>query len=271
MARKPIIDTSVAHNARVWDYWLGGRDNYAVDREMGEMVMRMYPEIIQVARADRYFLARAIRFIADERPAGRKVRQFLDIGTGLPTVDNTHEVAQRIDRTARVVYVDNDPLVLAHARALLNSTPEGVTAYVDADARDTSKIILEAGRTLDLSRPTAVMMLGILNFILDDEQAYAVVRHLMDAMPSGSLLVLTHPTLEYGGEANTKAMEYFNAHAEPPLKARDRDQVMRFFEGLELIEPGLVSCPQWRPELTDLPPGDEPALVAQYGAVARKP
>jgi O-methyltransferase involved in polyketide biosynthesis len=255
------FDPLVPHNARVWNYWLGGKDNYDSDREVGEHIRSLYPSIVGVARADRDFLGRAVRFLA--REAG--IRQFLDIGTGLPTVDNTHEVAQRVAPSCRIVYVDNDPLVLTHARALLASAPEGATDYVDADVHDPETILREAARTLDFTQPVALMMLGILNFVLDDDDAYAVVARLVDAVPAGSYLVMTHPTLEYGGEVNKEAMEFWNANAKPPICARDRRQVERFFAWLELLEPGLVSCSQWRPD-----PSVSNRPVAQFGAIGLK-
>ncbi|WP_175411243.1 SAM-dependent methyltransferase [Streptomyces sp. TRM64462] len=255
------IRTDIAHNARVWNYWLGGKDNYPVDRAVGDQVTSLYPSIGEVARADRAFLGRAVTFLAGE--AG--VRQFLDIGTGLPTVDNTHEVAQRVAPEARVVYVDNDPIVLTHARALLTSSPEGVTEYVDADAHDPERIIRAVTPTLDLGRPVAVMMLGILNFVLDTDEARGIVRTLMAAVPSGSHLVLTHPTLEpeLGGEGNVEAMAFWNENATPPITARSRAEFASFLDGLDVLEPGIVSCARWR--------GDAQPQVAQFGAVARKP
>ena len=257
------VDASVAHNARVWNHWLGGGDNYAVDREMGDHVAGMFPVIRDVARADREFLGRAVRYLAGE--AG--IRQFLDIGTGLPTAENTHEVAQQVEPAARIVYVDNDPLVLAHARALLTSAREGITAYVAADAHDPEAILLGAKRTLDFEEPVAVMMLGILNFVLDTDDARRVVRRLMDAVPPGSYLALTHPTTELGGEGNVAAMRFWNAKATPPITARGRAEVEGFFDDLALLPPGLVSCTRWHP-----PPGrtDDSPEVPQFGAVARK-
>ncbi|MEU6537921.1 SAM-dependent methyltransferase [Streptomyces sp. NPDC047000] len=258
----PRLNTSVAHNARVWNYWIGGKDNYEVDQQVGEHVATMFPVIRDVARADRDFLGRAVTLLAD----GLGVRQFLDVGTGLPTVDNTHEIAQRIAPDARIVYVDNDPIVLAHARSLLTSTREGVTDYIDADVRDPGAIVERAGRTLDLDRPVAVMMLGILNFVLDRDEALDIVRRIMAAMPSGSHLVLTHPTVdaEYGGEGNAAAMRFWNENATPPITARTRDEIAAFLDGLELLEPGLVPCSQWRA-------ADGAAVVPQLGAVAVKP
>ncbi|MEB8344218.1 SAM-dependent methyltransferase [Streptomyces endophyticus] len=253
------ISSHIAHNARVWNYWLGGKDHYEVDEEVGNMVTSMYPSIGEVARADRAFLGRAVTFLAGEEG----VRQFLDIGTGLPTVENTHEVAQRIAPDARVVYVDNDPIVLTHARALLTSSAEGRTNYVDADARDPRAIIEAASGTLDFDRPVAIMLLGILNFVLDTEEAASIVRELVDAVPSGSYVVLTHPTLELGGEGNEEAMKFWNENAKPPITARTGAEVAAFLDGLDLVEPGLVSCARWRDE--------EGTQVAQFGAVARKP
>ncbi|BAU86405.1 methyltransf_19 domain containing protein [Streptomyces laurentii] len=255
------IRTDIAHNARVWNYWLGGKDNYPVDRAVGDQVTSLHPSIGAVARADRAFLGRVVTQLAAE--AG--VRQFLDIGTGLPTVDNTHEVAQRVAPDARIVYVDNDPIVLTHARALLTGSAQGATEYVDADARDPEAIVKAAAETLDFSRPVAILMLGILNFVLDTDEARSIVRTLMAAVPSGSYLVLTHPTddPELGGEANAEAMAFWNANATPPITARGRADFASFLDGLDLLEPGIVSCARWgAPRAAD---------VAQYGAVGRKP
>ncbi|MET7618746.1 SAM-dependent methyltransferase [Streptomyces sp. NPDC005408] len=257
------IRTDVAHNARVWNHWLGGKDNYAVDRAVGDHVTGLYPSIGEVARADRAFLGRVVTHLTAE--AG--VRQFLDIGTGLPTVENTHEVAQRIAPDARIVYVDNDPIVLAHARALLTGSPRGATEYLDADAHDPEAILGSVSATLDLKQPVAVMMLGILNFVLDTDEALSIVRRLMDAVPSGSYLVLTHPTLELGGEGNAAAMDFWNENATPPIRTRTGAEFSAFLDGLEILAPGIVSCAHWRHD----PTAGEPALVAQFGAVGRKP
>jgi O-methyltransferase involved in polyketide biosynthesis len=259
------FDTSVAHNARVWNYWLGGKDNFAADRETGDRVLAMFPGIVGVARADRAFLGRAVRFLAAE--AG--IRQFLDIGTGLPTAANTHEVAQLAAPESRIVYVDNDPLVLTHARALLTSAPPGVTAYIDADVHHPSRIIDIAAQTLDFSQPIAVMMLGILNFVMETDEAAAIVHHMMDAVPSGSYLVVSHPTLELGGEANAEAMRFWNEHATPPITARSGAEISRFLEGLEIVEPGLVPCTQWRPDPIEV--GQSDPEVPHYGVAALKP
>ncbi len=261
----PDIDASVAHNARVWNYWLGGKDHFQADREAGDRVSAMFPDIVQVARADRAFLGRAVRFLAVEA----NVRQFLDIGTGLPSAENTHEVAQSLVPEARVVYVDNDPLVLAHARALLTPTPPGVTAYIDADVHRPSHIIDAAAETLDFTQPVGVMMLGILNFVLDNTEAEVIVNHVMEAVPSGSYLVVSHPTTELGGEANAEAMRFWNEHAKPPITARTGAEIARCLEGLELVEPGLVPCAQWRPDQAGR--GEAAPIVPLYAGVARKP
>nr|WP_203614787.1 SAM-dependent methyltransferase [Streptomyces sp. SID13726] len=256
------MNTGVAHNARVWNYWIGGKDNYEVDQRVGDQVAGMFPIIRDVARADRWFLGRSVRYLAEERG----IRQFLDIGTGLPTVDNTHEIAQRIAPDARIVYVDNDPIVLVHARTLLTSTHEGTTDYIDADVHDPAAILERAAGTLDFDKPVAVMMLGILNFVLDTDEARRIAREVMASMPAGSHLALTHPTYDadLGGEGNIPAMEFWNANATPPITARSGADIATFFEGLEILEPGLVSCSRWRAE------ADSPAVVPQFGAVAVK-
>lgn len=264
--REEPIDASIPHSARIWNYWLGGKDNYVVDREAGDQIVETFPEIVESARHDRHFLARAVRYLADE--VG--IRQFLDIGTGLPTVDNTHEIAQRVAPEARIVYVDNDPLVLAHAQALLTSTPEGVTDYVDADLNDPDRILREAARTLDFTQPIALTLLGIVHFILDDDKAVAVVRQLVDALPSGSHLVISVVTDE--GIANPAGLrasvEHWNQYGTPKMTIRSPQQIARHFEGLEILEPGLVSCSQWRPENN---PWGMPPAVAHFGGVGRKP
>jgi O-methyltransferase involved in polyketide biosynthesis len=258
------INTTEAHNARIWDFWLGGKDNYKVDREVGDRVREMVPHIDAVARADRAFLARAARFLAGE--AG--IRQFLDIGTGLPTANNTHEVAQAVAPESRIVYVDNDPLVLVHARALLTSNPEGSTDYIEADIREPGTILTRAAETLDFDRPIAIMLLGVLNFVQDGEQVQAIVDRLLDAVPSGSYLALTHPTTELGGEGNVEAMAYYNQHATAPIRARSAEELMRLVGRLELVEPGLVSCSVWRAEADE--DGTPPVRVPQYGVIGRK-
>jgi O-methyltransferase involved in polyketide biosynthesis len=256
------LNTGVPHTARIWNYWLGGKDNFAADREMGDQVRAFLPDIVRSARADRAFLKRAVRFLVAE--AG--IRQFLDVGTGLPTADNTHEVAQAIVPECRVVYVDNDPLVLVHARALLTSAPEGVTDYLDADARDTDLILADARATLDFTRPVAVMLLGLLNFIGDDAEAQRIVDGLMAAVPAGSYLAIAYPTTEVNAEESERAAESWNRTAKPPITLRSRAAMVRFFDGLEILEPGVVSCTKWRPE-----PGSEPEPdVYQFCGLARK-
>ncbi len=261
---QPKIDTTVSHSARIWNYWLGGKDNYAVDREVGEQILSFVPELVRSARADRYFLARAVRYLAGDEG----IRQFLDIGTGLPTVDNTHEVAQRVAPDSRIVYVDNDPLVLVHARALLTSTPQGACDYIDADVRDPDKILRGAAQTLDLAQPVAIMMLGILNFVLGTDEAQAIVHRLLDSVPSGSYLVLSHPTTEVDAESMTQAVQFWNQQGSAPMTLRTRAELMRFFDRVDLVEPGVVSCSRWRPDLTDI---GEIVDVTHFCGVARRP
>ncbi|MFG2250787.1 SAM-dependent methyltransferase [Spirillospora sp. NPDC048823] len=260
---RPEIDTSVPHVARIWNYWLGGKDNYPVDREVGDQILGMLPDVARLARASRLFLNRVVWHLAAE--AG--VRQFIDIGTGLPTVDNTHEVAQRVAPESRIVYVDNDPLVLEHAKMLLTSTPEGMTTYVHADLRDPGRILESAAEILDFGRPIAVTMMGILEFITDDDEAYAIVRRLLDALPSGSYLAMYDGTNVVHGAASDRIVEVWNATGNARLVLRTPEQIERFFDGLEILEPGVVPVTHWRPEAG----GDEPGVVDAFGAVGRKP
>ncbi|MFV8188974.1 MULTISPECIES: SAM-dependent methyltransferase [unclassified Streptomyces] len=255
------IDTSVPQSARIWNYWLGGKDNYEVDRVAGDAFRAIFPGIETGARAARYFLARAVRHLAAEEG----IRQFLDIGTGLPNVDNTHEIAQRVAPECRIVYVDNDPLVLAHARALLTSTPEGVTNYVDADLRDPDAIVREAKRTLDFDQPIGLMLMGILGHIEDFDEARSIVRRLVAALPSGSYLVQYDSTDT--SEAYVDAIRQYNEGGSLPYILRSPEQIARFFDGLELLEPGVASCSRWRP---DAEAWDLPEQVHQYGGVALK-
>jgi hypothetical protein len=263
----PEIDTNVPHSARIWNYWVGGKDYYPADREVGDQIAKMFPSIVAMARHDRAFLVRAVRYLAGE--VG--IRQFLDIGTGLPTMDNTHEIAQRVAPDSRIVYVDNDPLVLTHARALLTSTPEGACAYIDADLHQPDRILDAASRTLDFSQPVALMLVAILLHITSDEEADAIVRRLVDPLAPGSYLVIVHDTADIHGEEIRTAMQFFMDQGGEPLVARSREQITRFFNGLELVEPGLVTTSRWRPE--PKPPGEaeETEEVAQYAGVARKP
>jgi hypothetical protein len=258
------IDTTRAHTARIWNYWLGGKDNYPIDREVGDQIRQLHPDIGTYARADRLFLGRAVRYLTGE--AG--IHQFLDIGTGLPTADNTHQVAQRVMPESRIVYVDNDPLVLVHARALLTSTPEGATDYIDADLHDPDRILAEAARTLDFTQPIALTMLGVVIFISDDGEAYSIVRHFLDTLPSGSYLVLSHTITSPAMPDVDAAVAFWNEHGTPKLTQRTPEQILRFFDGLELLEPGVVSCSRWRLETT---PWREPNEVAMFGGIGRKP
>jgi hypothetical protein len=255
------IDTNVPHSARVWNYWLGGKDNFAADREAGDQVIAFYPEIVEVARASRAFLVRAVEYLTGE--AG--IRQFLDIGTGLPTANNTHEVAQRIAPKSRIVYVDNDPLVLVHARALLTSSPEGATDYLDANVQDIDTILTNAARTLDLTQPVGIMMLGILGYVTDYNEARSIVKRTVDTVPSGSYLVINDGTQT--SETHTEAGRVAN-DAGIPYLLRHPDHIAGFFEGMELVEPGVVSTPRWRPEPS---PSGLPTELNIFCGVARKP
>jgi hypothetical protein len=258
------INESVPHSARVWNYWLGGKDHYDVDRETGERVAQVYPAIVDIARYARVFLQRAVRFMAEEGG----IRQFLDIGTGLPTADNTHQIAQRVAPDAKVVYVDNDPLVLSHARALLTSSPEGETAYLHADLHDPEDILAKARETLDLEKPVAITLIAILHHIGDYDEARSIVARLLDAVPSGSYLALSHSTNAVHGAVSDEAVANYNRFGRPPVTLRPLEQIAGFFDGLELLEPGLVSTPRWRPEPSPFGLPDE---IDQFCGVARKP
>ena len=257
------FDSSVAHIARVYNYWLGGKDNYAADRAAGDRTIAEFPGIVTSARANRAFLRRAVRFLVTE--AG--VRQFLDIGTGIPTSGNTHEVAQSLAPQSRIVYVDNDPVVLAHARALLTSTPEGATDYLDANLKDPAPILARAVQTLDFSRPVAIMLFAVLQLLKEDDDPYQVVADLLAAVPSGSYLALSHPTSDVQQDQVTAMVTQLNHLVAEKVTTRDRDQVARFFAGLELAEPGLVNVSQWRPDADT--PTEGPAAL--WVGVARKP
>jgi O-methyltransferase involved in polyketide biosynthesis len=254
----PALDSSIPHTARIWNYLLGGKDNFAVDREVGDQILVGQPQLAENARLSRAFLIRAVRYLAGE--AG--VRQFLDIGTGLPTAGNTHEVAQSVAPESRIVYVDNDPLVLTHARALLTSRPEGVTRYVDADMQDIDLVLREAGRTLDFSRPVAILFMGVLGHVEEDAVAQGMVRKVLDALPSGSYLAL-YDSAPVSPEV-VEAARIWNESAALPYHLRSQARLARFFDGLELVEPGLVPVTRWRPD-TDA------RDVEQYGAIGRKP
>jgi O-methyltransferase involved in polyketide biosynthesis len=259
------FDARVAHPARVYDYWLGGKDNFKADRVAGEATIAAYPAIRASARANRAFLARSARFLTAEIG----IRQFLDIGTGLPTANNTHEVAQSVAPESRVVYVDNDPLVLSHARALLSGSPEGVTAYLDADLRETDRILELAGDTLDFSQPVAVMLLAILHYIPDTGQAQRIVARLADAVPSGSYLVISHAASDILPAEMAEMFSRMNEHlpADSQHVGRTREEVAHFFEGLDLAEPGVVKVTEWRP-LSEV---EANGPTTMWGGVGRKP
>jgi len=266
-AEPVLFDTSVAHCARVYDYWLGGKDNFAADRAAAEQAIRDCPDIVPTARANRGFLARTVRFLAAE--AG--IRQFLDIGTGIPTENNTHDVAQAVAPGSRVVYVDNDPLVLVHARALLASHPDGATAYEEADLRDPGRILDLTARLLDFRRPVAVLLLAILHHVDDEDDPHEIVATLMNAVPPGSYLALSHPASDIGSEAAAKMAEKMaqnlNETMAEKITARDRATVARFFDGLEMVEPGLVRVSDWHP-----PAGSDARFPAAiWAGVASKP
>ncbi|GIG88414.1 SAM-dependent methyltransferase [Plantactinospora endophytica] len=261
------LDTNVAHPARRYNYWLGGKDNFAADRLSGDQVAAVFPTVKRAAQENRRFLRRAVGFLAGE--AG--IRQFLDVGTGLPTADNTHEVAQRIAPESRVVYVDNDPLVMAHARALLTSSPEGKSAYIERDLRDPQSILdaPELHATLDLGRPVGLTLVAILHFVRDFEDPYGAVGRLVAALPSGSFVVLSHGTYD-GLPAETVAkLEEANAATGGLSRPRSRDEFARFFTGLDLVDPGVLPIGDWRPEPGSTPP--DPIDICMYGAVARIP
>jgi S-adenosyl methyltransferase len=257
------IDTSVPQSARVWNYWLGGKDNYEADRVAGDLFSAVYPDIEYLVRASRGFLVRAVRHLTGE--VG--IRQFLDIGTGLPTADNIHEVAQRIAPESRIVYVDNDPLVLAHARALLTTATKGVTDYIDSDLRELEKILKAAKGILDFSQPVALILLNILGHITDYDEARSIAGRLVDALPSGSYLVVADSTNVLDGGTLEAAIATWNAASDTPYSLRTPQQIAGFFDGLELLEPGVVSCPLWRPEPSDLANIRD---VEEFGAVGRK-
>ncbi len=259
------LNTDQPHSARIYDYFLDGKDNFPADRAAAEHALVEFPHARITARENRAFMHRAVRFLAGE--VG--IRQFLDVGTGIPTSPNLHEIAQGVAPEARVVYVDNDPLVLVHARALLTSTPQGRTEYVAADLRDPAAILgaPELLGTLDLSRPVALSLVAIFHFIADEEDPYGIVRRLIDHLPSGSCLVLTHGTADFDpqAEALTEAYRKQGVHAQ----TRTREQVTRFFDGLDLIDPGVQIVHRWRPD--DRVAGDlTDAQVSIYGAVGRK-
>lgn len=258
------IDTTRPSQARAWNYWLGGKDYYPVDKEFADNLELFYPGMQQIALHTRAFLRRAVRHLAED--AG--IRQFLDIGTGLPTVDNTHEVAQRVDPLSRIVYVDNDPVVLLHARALLTSHPDGACDYLDADVRNPGDILARAAQTLDLTQPTALMMLGVLGTVRDDEEARALVDRYLQALPAGSYLALEDGTKTVKPQQAAQAEQLRDEGQVYDYELRTPERIARFFNGLELIEPGVVSVSRWRSESEAV--DGLPDEVDAFGGVARK-
>jgi hypothetical protein len=256
------LDAAVADGARVYNYLLGGKDNYAADRAAGDALIEAYPGLVSSVRANRAFLARTVRYLAEE--AG--LRQFLDIGTGIPIVDNTHEIAQAVAPACRIAYVDNDPVVLTHARALLVSSPEGATGYIDADLRDPHTVLGMGAGILDFHQPVAVLLLAVLGLIGDDEAPHAIVASLMEAMPPGSYLVLSHVASDIKSDQHTAAVRRYNELVHDQQTPRSHDAVMRFFTGLDMVDPGLVRVPEWRPDCE----ADAQVPAALWGGVGRK-
>lgn len=259
-----VIDTTVSHSPRIWNYWLGGKDNYQIDREMGERFQRLFPDIVEIARSSRAFLSRAVTHLAGQ--AG--IRQFLDIGTGLPTAENIHEVAQRVAPDARVVYVDNDPMVLAHARALLVSSSQNLLHYIDADLREPERILEAADGILDFDQPVALMLLNVLGHIPDVDEARSIVDRLMAALPLGSYLAVSDGTNVIRGPEFDAAIAIWNASGSLPYTLRTPEQISGFFHDLCLVEPGIVSCPAWRPDGAETAPFRE---VDEFCGLGRKP
>jgi len=257
------IDPTVAHIARVQDYWLGGKDHFEADRIAGDEAIAQLPDMAASVRNTRAFLGRTVRFLAAEQG----IRQFLDLGTGIPTASNTHEVAQDAAPASRIVYVDNDPMVLAHARALLASRPEGRCAYIDADIREPEKILSTAAEVLDFTEPVAVVLMAVLQFVPDDDDPHGIVRRLMAAVPAGSYLVISHPAADIQAAAMASMARSLNELMVQRVKPRSKDAVTAFFDGLDLLEPGVIRCPEWRPDR----PEDAAGKSTMWGGVARKP
>lgn len=261
------IDTSKPHPARRYDYWLGGKDNFPADRESADAVAEAFPTVRLAAVENRNFLRRVTAYLA--REAG--IRQFLDIGAGLPTAGNVHEIAQGIAPESRIVYVDNDPIVLAHARDLLNSAPQGKTAYLDADLRDPARILAHPDllATLDLTEPVALMLVAILHFLPDDQHPFELVRQLCDALPSGSFLVMSHATSDYLEAEDLARTREANQRSGVPFQLRSSTEFAKFFAGFEMVAPGVTSVTAWRPEVYRPHPRAE--AVSMLGAVAHIP
>jgi trans-aconitate methyltransferase len=267
----PEINTNVAHTARVYDYWLGGKDNFPADHALAEAILEAVPSMRTMARANRAFLGRAVRYLAGEA----KVRQFLDIGTGIPTAGNTHEVAQEVAPDSRVLYVDNDPIVLAHARALMTSHIAGETAFIAADLHQPEAILGDSTltATLDLTKPVALMLVAILMLLPDAEDPYGIVSRLLEALPSGSYLAISHPTADFDPEAMAGAVAA-SKRSGIALVPRGRVEVEAFFKGLDLVEPGVVPVGAWRPDgqpLGESEGADDLGPLNIYAGVGRKP
>jgi trans-aconitate methyltransferase len=257
------VDPSVAHIARVQDYWLGGKDHFEADRLAGQEAIRQLPDMVASVRNTRAFLGRTVRFLG----AQRGIRQFLDVGTGIPTASNTHEVAQALEPSSRIVYVDNDPMVLAHARALLTSSPEGKCACIDADIRDPEKILRAAAEVLDFSRPVALVLMAVLQFVPDDDLPHELVRRLTAALAPGSYLVISHPASDLQAAAMAGMATRLNQLLAQRVKPRSRAEVTAFFDGLELVEPGVIRCPEWHPD----DPQDAAGKSTMWGGVGQRP
>ena len=257
------IDPSVAHIARIQDYWLGGKDHFEADRVAGDEAIAHLPDMVASVRNTRAFLGRTVRFLAREQG----IRQFLDVGTGIPTASNTHEVAQRFAPSSRIVYVDNDPMVLAHARALLTSTPEGKCSYIDADIREPEKVLRAAAEVLDFTRPVGVVLMAVLQFVPDADDPYGLVRRFMAAVPGGSYLVISHPAADIQAATMAGMATRLNQLMAQRVKPRGKAEVTAFFDGLDLVEPGVIRCPEWRPER----PQDAAGKSTMWGGVAEKP
>ena len=259
----PTVDPSVAHIARIQDYWLGGKDHFEADRIAGDEAIAQLPDMVASVRNTRAFLGRTVRFLTEEQG----IRQFLDVGTGIPTAANTHEVAQRIAPESRIVYVDNDPMVLAHARALLTSTADGMCSYIDADIREPDKILAAAAEVIDFARPVAVVLMAVLQFVPDADDPYGLVRRLMAAVPDGSYLVISHPAADIQAAAMAGMATRLNKLMAQQVKPRSKAEVTAFFDGLDLVEPGVVRCPEWRPDR----PEDAAGKSTMWGGVGEKP
>jgi SAM-dependent methyltransferase len=259
----PWFDASVPHPARVYGYWLGGKDHYPADREVAEAVIRRRPQVMAGARANRAFLARVVRYLAGE--CG--IRQFLDIGTGLPAPNSTHQVAQAIAPDSRIVYVDNDPLVLVYARALLTSGPQGSCDYIETDLRNTTAVLAGAARTLDLTRPVAVLLLAVLHFLADTDDPAAVVAALARRLAPGSFVVISHLTADFAPGPVAAGVEAYNTLVPTTLVPRSHAQVSALFGGLPLVPPGVVPITEWRPATVSR----LPHAADLYAGVARAP